>query len=106
MKKRNSKQPATPGRQKTSADGLKKAARQLKLLGYVRGKDWTNDLLKDLQRTEQELTQSYPALHALAVGSEEEEQALSRIRQLEDERFLLLGKLHGNRVDHYHVNLL
>lgn len=75
----------------------------MQLLGFVRGQDQFLALMNDMQQIDQELAQSRQIVRECETGSPQEDECLTRIRELEDKRFLLLGQLHGNRVNDYNL---
>ncbi len=82
---------------------LKDTENKLALMGYVRGKDWSTEQIRNLQAIEQALEECSVVLKALPEQSTEEAGIIERLQALEIERFQLLGQLHGNRVNDYHL---
>lgn len=107
MKKKSSgRSPAGAAKKQkpvTGANSLNAMEQKLTLMGYVRGKDWSSEMIEALQAMDQELTQCQALLKAAPVCSEEETSLMERIQALEIQRFQLLGQLHGNRVNDYNV---
>lgn len=101
-----SKKSKTPkSRKKDEPDRLsrRELQKRMQLLGFVRGQDQFLALLTEMRQTEQELSESYKLVRQFENGTPEEDDCLARIRELEDRRFVLLGQLHGNRVNDYQV---
>ncbi len=92
-----------PARKTTENTTLKAMEHKLALMGYVRGKDWSTELIRNLQAIEQALEECSVILKALPEQSSEEAEMIERLQALEIERFQLLGQLHGNRVNDYHT---
>lgn len=88
---------------KTSGKTLKALEKKLALMGYVRGKDWSAELIENLQQTEQALDHCAVLLKAAPAQSAEESEIIERLQALEIQRFQLLGQLYGNRVNHYNA---
>lgn len=82
---------------------VKGMEKRLALMGYVRGKDWSTELIHHLQSIEQALEECSLVLKALPEQSTEEAAIIERLQALEIQRFQLLGQLHGNRVNDYHT---
>ncbi|WP_303674534.1 hypothetical protein [Vampirovibrio chlorellavorus] len=97
------KTPLTQPHAKTRSKTLKDRENRLALMGYVRGKDWSTEQIRNLQAIEQALEECSVVLKALPEQSTEEAGIIERLQALEMERFQLLGQLHGNRVNDYHL---
>lgn len=82
---------------------LKAMEQKLALMGYVRGKDWSSEMIQALQAVDQELIQCQTLLKAAPACSEEETALMERVQSLEIQRFQMLGQVHGNRVNDYQV---
>lgn len=104
-KKATGKASAAAKNKKTASTGnpLKTMEKKLALIGYVRGKDWSRELIETLQATERELASCQELIRACPTGSEEETEIMARLKDLEIKRFQLLGDVHKNRVNDYHV---
>ena len=107
-KKATGKASAAKPRKKTTVDyspatTVKTLEKRLALMGYVRGKDWSTELIEELQKTERELASCSDLLKTLPATASEEPEVMERLRELEVRRFQLLGEVHGNRVNDYHV---
>lgn len=106
MKKRATGKASAAGKKKkpvSAANLLKSMEKKLALIGYVRGKDWSRELIETLQATERELANCQEFIRTCAAGSEEETEIMERLKDLEIKRFQLLGDVHKNRVNDYHV---
>lgn len=83
--------------------GVKTMEKKLALIGYVRGQDWSTESIKALQTLEKELAQCQQRLRIAPAHSEEESILMERVKAMEIERFQMLGDVHGNKVNDYHV---
>lgn len=92
-----------PGSKPSADKTVKGLEKKLALMGYVRGKDWSTELIRNLQEIEQALEECTTILKALPDQSSEEAGIIERLQTLEIQRFQLLGQLHGNRVNDYHT---
>jgi len=101
MNKKNKPAKAKPS--KPAQSSQQNLTKRMQLLGFVRGQDQFLALMSDMQQIDQELAQSRQNVRQCETGSRQEDECLARIRELEDQRFLLLGQLHGNRVNDYHL---
>lgn len=91
------------GRKTATSKTVKGLEKKLALMGYVRGKDWSPELILTLQEVEQSLQDCAQKLKTLPEQSMEETEVIERLQGLEIQRFQLLGQLHGNRVNDYHT---
>lgn len=106
-KKMTGKASAARPKRKTSVNPAQSSVRvlekRLALMGYVRGRDWSMELIEALQKTEQELAECSALLKTLSAHSSQETAVMECLRELEIKRFQLLGQVHGNRVNDYHL---
>lgn len=104
MKKNTTgKRPSGGAKKRRVVQSVRAIEKKLALIGYVRGKDWSPELIQALQTLDLELTQCQEQLRFMPAGTDEETLLLERVQSLELERFQLLGQLHGNKVNDYHV---
>lgn len=93
-------------KRKSRQASLKTIESRLSLLGYVRGKDWSEAQVKDLRQTEQDLAACLEKARACPAHSETETQWITRAQELEIQRFKLLGQIHGNRISNYQSDFI
>ncbi|WP_373533273.1 hypothetical protein [Vampirovibrio sp.] len=77
--------------------------KRLALMGYVRGQDWSTELIEEFQKTELELASCSAQIQSSSTSMDEEAAVMERLRSLEIKRFQLLGQVFGNRVNDYHL---
>jgi hypothetical protein len=108
MNKKTSAKAATASSRKQKGNNPARKAvnafeKQLALIGYVKGQDWPTELIEELQNIELELVTYSALLKSTSLSSNEESDVVDRLRSLEIKRFQLLGQVHGNRVNDYHL---
>ncbi len=88
-------------------EGIKTIKKELLVrfaaLRQVKASDRNVDIMLDLARLDEELEAAYARVRECETGSDEEELCLSRIRNLEDERFQMLSVINGNRINDYNA---
>ena len=78
-----------------------KSKSQASLIGFVRVPGQQESLLAMISSVDQEISRCSRDVKNPASSPLAEERALTRLRELEIERFQLLGQVHGNRVNEY-----
>ena len=84
--------------QKAQATGL---ALGSQLLTFTRQPANQAEQLELLATIESALEAAYQVVRLMPTGTQEEEECLEGIRQLEDQRFFLLSEIHGSQVQAY-----
>jgi hypothetical protein len=71
------------------------------LIGFVRTSDPAESLLQAIHAMDLEIAQQTHQARSSQSSPLDEERALVRLKELEIERFQLLGQVHGNRINDY-----
>lgn len=82
----------------------KELALRFALFSHTKQADHRLEMLADIHKIDQELTSVRKAVQGITEDPTAEEQCLSRIRHLEDQRFQLLSELNGENVSAYTVS--
>ncbi len=71
------------------------------LIGFIRTSNSSENLLQALHAVDLEIVEQTQRVRSIQSSPLDEERALLRLKDLEIERFQLLGQVHGNRINDY-----